>query len=136
MYNSLQALNSNFQDYSHYLIFNTVLIMSTAGEWSDYTQWSECSADCGGGFQSRTRVCITQGNNGTCTAPGLWMLSRSVDSIFRHLFLRDFLVSFHNSFLDLSVLNLLNNPFHYLSKTLSYRKWNRSEKLQHKTLLC
>ena len=51
-------------------ILDHFLIMPAAGEWSDYTQWSECSADCGGGFQSRTRVCITQGNNGTCTAPG------------------------------------------------------------------
>lgn len=27
------------------------------GEWSEWSSWSECSAKCGGGIQSRTRLC-------------------------------------------------------------------------------
>lgn len=27
--------------------------------WSDWTNYSECSAPCGGGVRSRSRVCVT-----------------------------------------------------------------------------
>ena len=44
------------------------------GGWSDYGDWSECSADCGGGTKTRTRTCTDpapayEGNNceGTAT---------------------------------------------------------------------
>ena len=36
------------------------------GDWSDFGDWSECSADCGGGTQTRTRTCTnpTPANRG------------------------------------------------------------------------
>ena len=39
------------------------------GEWSD---WSECSAECGGGSRSRSRVCPTP--NGACGGPDVAMI--------------------------------------------------------------
>ena len=33
------------------------LLIQVDGGWSDDDAWSECSADCGGGTQTRTRTC-------------------------------------------------------------------------------
>ena len=33
------------------------LIDSVDGAWSDFGAWSECSAGCGGGTQTRTKTC-------------------------------------------------------------------------------
>ena len=32
-------------------------ILAIDGGWSDFGDWSECSAECGGGTQTRTRTC-------------------------------------------------------------------------------
>ena len=36
---------------------NDVMILQVDGGWGDYGDWSECSAECGGGTQTRTREC-------------------------------------------------------------------------------
>ena len=33
------------------------MIISVDGGYSDFGDWSECSAECGGGTQTRTRTC-------------------------------------------------------------------------------
>uniref|UniRef100_A0A915Q5G5 ADAMTS cysteine-rich domain-containing protein n=1 Tax=Setaria digitata TaxID=48799 RepID=A0A915Q5G5_9BILA len=37
----------------------------TIGQWSGWSDWSTCSASCGGGFKRRTRIC----QHGTCNGP-------------------------------------------------------------------
>ena len=34
-----------------------MIISTVDGGWSDYGDWSECSAACGGGTQTRSRTC-------------------------------------------------------------------------------
>ena len=41
-------------------------------EYGDWSDWSECSAECGGGSRSRSRVCPTP--NGACGGPDVAMI--------------------------------------------------------------
>ena len=34
-----------------------IRLISVDGGYSDFEDWSECSAECGGGTQTRTRTC-------------------------------------------------------------------------------
>ncbi len=39
-------------------------------EWSQFGEWSGCSATCGGGVQTRSRSVLRQANNGGRPCPG------------------------------------------------------------------
>ena len=44
------------------------------GGWSSYGDWSECSAECDGGFQARTRHCnnpVPKGGGADCVGKDL-----------------------------------------------------------------
>ena len=36
---------------------NLILELVVDGGWGDYGEWSECSEECGGGSQTRSRSC-------------------------------------------------------------------------------
>ena len=53
-------LSISFDQYKIDLVHvSTSLPVATPrdGGWSDYGEWSDCPAVCGGGFQRRTRTC-------------------------------------------------------------------------------
>ena len=39
-------------------------IISVDGNWGSWTEYSQCSATCGGGVQERTRVCVGTAHGG------------------------------------------------------------------------
>ena len=45
------------QDGADFLSPFLIRLISVNGGWSDFEDWSGCSADCGGGTQTRTRTC-------------------------------------------------------------------------------
>ena len=48
--------------------------------WSDWTEWSQCSATCGPGEQSRSRTC-TQGTDGNQCPDRLTETQQCIDKI-------------------------------------------------------
>ena len=41
----------------NFIAFVSVELVEVDGGWSNFGDWSECSAECDGGFQPRTRLC-------------------------------------------------------------------------------
>lgn len=39
-------------------------MLDDAGEWSCWTDWSECSVSCGVGYKQRSRQCMVPNNKG------------------------------------------------------------------------
>ena len=37
------------------------IILAPCVSWSQWDEWSECSANCGGGFKKRVRFCPIEG---------------------------------------------------------------------------
>lgn len=38
--------------------------LAVDGNWAEWTEWRECSATCGGGFHSRSRICTAPKHGG------------------------------------------------------------------------
>lgn len=49
------------------------------GKWSEWSDWGACGVKCGGGFQSRQRVCSPRANGGK-SCPGKDMESRTCNT--------------------------------------------------------
>ena len=47
-----------------------IILLTVDCVWSDFGQWSECSAECGSGTQTRTRTGETAAENGGAPCDG------------------------------------------------------------------
>ncbi|KAL5272728.1 hypothetical protein ACHWQZ_G000802 [Mnemiopsis leidyi] len=51
------------------VLLTCIAVEKRAGGWSDFSKWSMCTAECGGGKQSRSRTCtnpVPQGGGADC----------------------------------------------------------------------
>ena len=56
------------------LLLYRIPYFTVEGEWNSYSDWSECSAKCDGGFQARTRHCnnpVPRGGGADCVGKDL-----------------------------------------------------------------